>query len=662
MLRIGFRSIIFFAVLLPAAPLGAQRLVLTLDAIEHPSFSASGLRLTLASASGGAADIDIARISFAGRTLEKLRFHCDSLRWSGELVECPRGELVAPGATAQRLPLRFSYAPRDQGLDITFEPEPGERWQLRARRAGEGRQVDVTLENARIERAVQWLPPLAAYAPKGRVGGRFSWSGATALAELAASGLSFGNAAGTRAGEKIAANLALRAEKLPDGWEWQADLRLDEGETYWQPFYFAQGGHRLAAAGSAGAAMLSVTRGALELAGVGKATFSGEWDRAGARLRHGQFETGPLDLKQAAPVLIGPLLEQSALPKFSFAGQARLAGAIDERGLSRLDIGLVGASFDEPGGRYALRAADAAIPWRRDEATNADIRIGGASFGRLPLGGFVLPLRMNGLSFGLPRAEIAVLDGKLILEDLHVARKDGEWQWQLGGALEPVSMQLLTESLGLPHMSGSMSASIPKIRHARSTVEMDGALIIQVFDGFVAATNLKLVEPAGRVPRLYADLEMRHFDLGMLTETFSFGSITGFIDGDVKGLELADWRPQRFNARVISSPGDYRKRISQRAVQNISSLGGAGAGAAIQRSFLGFFEQFGYDKLGLSCVLAEGVCEMGGVEDAPNGYVIVKGGGVPAINVIGYNRRVDWEELVARIRRVTEGNAKPIIR
>ena len=53
--------------------------------------------------------------------------------------------------------------------------------------------------------------------------------------------------------------------------------------------------------------------------------------------------------------------------------------------------------------------------------------------------------------------------------------------------------------------------------------------------------------------------------------------------------------------------------------------------------------------------------EMGGVEDAPQGYVLVKGGGIPAISVMGYNRQVSWDELLNRLKRVTQGNVKPVI-
>ena len=47
---------------------------------------------------------------------------------------------------------------------------------------------------------------------------------------------------------------------------------------------------------------------------------------------------------------------------------------------------------------------------------------------------------------------------------------------------------------------------------------------------------------------------------------------------------------------------------------------------------------------------------MGGIENVPQGYVIVKGGGIPAITVLGYNRSVGWRELLERLQRVTEGN------
>ena len=84
-------------------------------------------------------------------------------------------------------------------------------------------------------------------------------------------------------------------------------------------------------------------------------------------------------------------------------------------------------------------------------------------------------------------------------------------------------------------------------------------------------------------------------------------------------------------------------------MESITALGGPGAAAAIQRSFLGFFERFGYKRMGLSCRLREGVCEMDGLAEKGGGYMLVEGGGVPALSVVGYNRRIDWQELLDRL-------------
>jgi hypothetical protein len=100
-------------------------------------------------------------------------------------------------------------------------------------------------------------------------------------------------------------------------------------------------------------------------------------------------------------------------------------------------------------------------------------------------------------------------------------------------------------------------------------------------------------------------------------------------------------------------------------VQNIGALGGAGAMAAIQRSLLRVFDTFGYSELGLHCRLERGVCLMDGIDGevrANGGFVIVRGGGVPALDVIGYNRRVDWDELVNRLQRVIAENVSPELR
>jgi hypothetical protein len=176
-----------------------------------------------------------------------------------------------------------------------------------------------------------------------------------------------------------------------------------------------------------------------------------------------------------------------------------------------------------------------------------------------------------------------------------------------------------------------------------------------VFEGQVTLRNLSLEQPFGLVPRLRVDARADNIDLETLTRTFSFGRIEGRLNGRIDGLDMESWRPVAFDAEFATPEDDSsRHRISQKAVDNISSIGGGGVGGALSRSFLRFFEDFPYDRLGIRCRLANGICDMGGVAPAANGYYLVKGRLIPPrLDVIGYADRVDWDTLIAQIMAVT---------
>jgi hypothetical protein len=64
---------------------------------------------------------------------------------------------------------------------------------------------------------------------------------------------------------------------------------------------------------------------------------------------------------------------------------------------------------------------------------------------------------------------------------------------------------------------------------------------------------------------------------------------------------------------------------------------------------LRFFDEYNYDKLGITCKLVGDVCEMSGIEPAGVGYYIVKGAGLPRIDIIGSQGRVNWNQLLSSI-------------
>jgi hypothetical protein len=200
-------------------------------------------------------------------------------------------------------------------------------------------------------------------------------------------------------------------------------------------------------------------------------------------------------------------------------------------------------------------------------------------------------------------------------------------------------------------MAGTLSGRLPGLQYRGGTLTLAGDLEAQVFDGTIVASGLTLRNAFSRFPRFSGNFTARQLDLGLITRTFPIGSITGHLDADVRGLELFGWQAVAFDAQLYSSPGDRtRHRISQRAVGNLANLGGGGGGvtAALQSGFLRFFDDFGYDRIGLRCQLRNDVCLMNGIP-RPGGFYIVKGGGLPRLDVIGTVGRIAWSQLVSQI-------------
>ena len=645
-------------------------MVLSLASIDAGALRIDGLRLGLTDLRGGTADLLIAKLVVAEREWRNLAARCERVDLTRDGLRCDKGAITIPAAGPQRqpllIPMRFSWHSASGAFDVAIEPVAGEVWRVSSGRARAVRTVRLLLGRADVGRLKPLLPSLMTWQAGGYVSGEVTIERGpretTVQADLTLDEARFADAGGTHAGEKIGGVLKLDARQQGRQWSWQGAVGWSKGEIYWAPFYLASPGVALSASGSFDGAQVAVNAMRIEGQSLGQIDGQGTFDVAARQVRSASFSSSMLDLKQLAASVLAPLLDSVAGPKLEWSGQASIAGELRDNALASANVTLRQVAVHEAGGRYALEGIDATIPWRDDATTDAQIDIARAAWGELPIGPISLPLKVRGQAVRLSQARIPLLDGEIVLDDVRYTHGAERTSWRAAIAVTPVSMERLTEALGWPRMSGIFSASIPGIRQDGSTIALDGALVVQVFDGFASVTGLSLIEPFGRVPRLFADVEVRNFDLELLTQTFSFGSITGRIDGDLKGLEVAGTRPLRFDARIESSPGDYRKRISQRAVQNISALGGAGAAAAIQRSVLRVFEEFSYGKLGISCVLRDGICEMGGVEAAPNGYVMVKGAGVPAISVIGYNRRVDWDELLARLKRVTEGNMKPVVK
>jgi hypothetical protein len=470
----------------------------------------------------------------------------------------------------------------------------------------------------------------------------------------------FADAAGLHAGENLAGRLALHAQGRGDDWRWRTEEEWSQGEVFWSPVY-SKAGFRLSAEGTIDARTIEVTRALLDVEEVGEIRASGTIDRQSQEVVRAEVETSDLAVAPLYTRFLQPALAQTALGALRTEGRLRASARWQDGKPTHATLELEDVSAEDLRGRFALFGVYASLPWQAGGRTEGRIGMSGAEVQRLPLGAVGTFLDIGADEVRVEDFSIPVLSGLITLSDLHLRRDAEGIAWRVRGAISPMPLAEMLAHFGLPAMQGTLSGEIPLVRYERSTLTVDGALSIRIFDGTVKVSDLVVESPLGLAPRLSANLDARNLDLALITRAYSFGSITGRLDARIADLVLSDWKPVQFDARLESSPGDFPRRISQTAVNNISSLGGASATAAIQRSALRFFESFGYSKIGISCRLRDGVCRMGGIEDTPQGFVLVKGGGVPAITVLGYNRDVGWDELLTRLRRVIDSNVTPTI-
>jgi hypothetical protein len=646
----GFLSGLLVAVCAPA-----QQIALTIDRVDGPALTANGITGVLRNAGATTLELKIANVTVAGNTWHNVRLLCPDLRQERDQLTCAQGALEAPAS----VPVSFRYSTRTHNLDLALAPAAKEEWRLTLESGAAARMVTLAVTNGALTRLSAWWPAAWPKPNAGAVSGRISFSdggAAQASAELTVTGFGFGDDSGLHAGEKITGALSVQALLRGGQWQWQSRLDWKNGDVFWAPLFVGGGGHVLTMAGTLDAQRVAIERGQLTLAEIGGVDFSAALDRVSGILAAANLKSVNVEIATLYDKLLKPTLQGTPLADLRCDGHADIALEMRDGAVVGADLQFKRVSIEDKGRRFALFGLTGSLPWQRDQSTMAKLRLDGGEVLRVPFGAVDLPLETRGIRVRVRDAEIPLFGGKLSIKDFATSGERESWRWRFTGGITPLSLEQLTTALGIPVMHGTLSAEIPEVNYQQSTLTVGGALLLKIFDGTVVAEKLVLEDPLGRLPRLSVDIDMRKLDLEMLTRTFSFGNITGRIDAQVRTLELVNWEAVHFDARIASSAGDYPRRISQAAVQNISALGGAGAAAAIQRSFLSFFETFGYSALGLSCRLESGVCLMGGIENVAQGYVIVRGGGIPAITVLGYNRNVGWRELIERLKRVTEGN------
>jgi hypothetical protein len=665
----------------PAAGLAADQLEgltfeLEVEDVEGDDWGAQGIALELGTPRAGrlAALFEVAGVDLPnghGR-LEGLRLACADARAEDGAWRCDAGRLYIAGSPvgAQDAQWRGDYA-----ADGTW------KLAIPALDLARGR-VALSLSgrpghwSAQIEPSAVTLAPLAAltaygerlrdWSLDGRVSGRFALEGEAAelrrvQGELRLDRLGYASADGTQAAEAVQARLRLDARRRPGAWSVDGRLAWSGGGLYSAPLFIDAGATPLAAELNGSwrpeHGLLELERWTLDLADVLALSGHGSFNLAEPAVAALTLNARSEDLGPLYERLLQPFLVGTPADELDAGGRFALELRLDHEGAERFALEFTGLGLEDRQGRFAIASTGGSIAWARDrEVPVSTLDVQGASLYRIPLGPFAVRAQFAGDRVALTApVELPALGGRVVVDSLALEgamRAGAAPSWTASATLHDLSLDELTAALEWPAFSGSVNARLRDVRYAEQRLEVGGGIEVQAFDGSLRVERLSIEDPLGTVPILEAEASFTGLDLDALTSTFAFGRIEGRLDGRLQDLRLVAWEPDRFELHLYTPDGDSsRRRISQRAVENLTELG-SGVPAGLSSTVLQVFDEFRYRRIELHVLLDGDRAELDGLAREEGGYYLVQGSGLPRIDVIGRNRSVAWKDLLERLAQI----------
>lgn len=252
----------------------------------------------------------------------------------------------------------------------------------------------------------------------------------------------------------------------------------------------------------------------------------------------------------------------------------------------------------------------------------------------------------------LDELRLEIAGGELRLTDTALVLPPDRFEITGLLSVSGVELQALTRALDWPEMRGDLSAELGRLYLRQGELGTSGTAEIDVFDGHISLTGLRLRELFSRYPEFHADIDFRGIDLYQLTNTFEFGEMNGVIDGHIHQLRLFGATPTRFEATLKTRPGGTRN-ISVKALNNLTILSQGGLSAALSRGIYQFIDFYRYRSLGIECSLENDLFRMRGTAlEGSDRYLVYGGFLPPRIDIISSSPAVSFKEMVRRLKRI----------
>lgn len=673
-------AVALLPVLMAAPPATAvSRLVLTVGHLDAPAVSLSGATVAVDLPGTGRPRLEgeIRRLRIVGPevpALDDAELTCSAVDVAASDYACRGGHFSARAGPMGLLTaaVDVAFQPRTDKWILTASGVPLARGTARVAGVLEPHASSLTVHVVRVDlaKAVElarpWIHLPHGYKVSGHADARLALTSRPVLTvgiSADSSDLNLTNSPGTVVAQQVAASLT--GTVLREGGALSLDtvIRGLHGQVLAGPALLHFGANPLTLRVQLtrrDAGPLAVSRIELEQSGLLRARAEGlvALEPRPAVLR-AHVALGMLEFPAAYTSYMQLALAATELGSLQTSGEANGSLDIDRDAITRLDCTLQDVNFVDPDTRLLIQHASGDIHWAAAPgAAVPSSHLAWTSAGAYGLSGG--PARLTFVTwqhnFALLGGDsrLRVLNGAVVVHTL-VGRDLGTPHAEIDfdADVTPISMPRLSQAFAWPTMSGQVSGHIPLVRYRDRELTFDGDLVARVFDGTIVGSHIVLKNPLGPWPSLSADVVARSLDLDLVTHTFAFGSMTGRMDADVLGLKLFDWSPVAFDARLYTTPGDRSAhRISQTAITRIAGLGGGADAvtAALESGVLRFFHTFHYNRVGIRCRLENEVCGMSGIRPAPGGgYYLIKGSGLPRLDIIGNVRRVDWPRLISEI-------------
>lgn len=668
------RCLLLLFTLMLALPVPAvERLQLDLQQLLGEAFAAQQVSARLYLDASGKLGLRVRLERFElspDRVFQGLQLECVHFRLSEAGVDCPEADLKVAESPWGELTakLKLSIGPRQQEVTIRSLQWAGGQVGGRVRGRGGRWQAELELAGIRLGELYSQLPvrlPLEQVSLEGIASGHLNFRiGQAGLQDISGQlhveQVQFFEASGLYAAEQLAAVLDFTVQRQGQDYASRLSVHAQNGQAYVDPVFLD-----LQASPLQLETDLTLTERRLEarelslswgdrgrLNGAVQVNVEAPLERLQAELSLSRTPLAPLYRHWLQPFLIG-----TALDSLELAGEVEGELHLRQGRPVKAALKLHRVYADDAEQRFGVYGLEGQLDWSAEEERSSRLRINGGHLLGMRLGQLDVPLVSYGMRASLPQpVRVPLMGSEALIRQFAWVKGGG---WAFSGRLQPVSMATITSSLGWPVMNGTLAGEVPRVVYEGGEIRVEGVLQVAVFDGDVTIRDLLLQDPLGRVPQLSAEVDFQRLDLGLLTRTFSFGRIEGRLDGRVHELRLLDWSPVHFDAAFYTSPDDPgRRRISQRAVESLTELGTGVPGGVLSKGFLGLFEEFRYRDIRLTAELDDGEVLLDGIAHPDGGYYLVRGSGLPRIDVIGYTRRVAWHDLVDRLRSISLEGAR----